>query len=139
MDQFVMNVCEDIAAIRSYLQRHNTERVPEVAIAYLASNYGLIEFLLEQAYTNHSQDERRDLAKAHRELNEASADDDFFDIAKGPLDEARDYWISYDTGDTGLSDDELHQLLRGLEYAKYLSNSGGRLRLLLHPIDRYLA
>ena len=123
-------IIADLHSLRRAFSQ-NDNRLIELAIAYLLANKHIIMEYLKMTYKPEREDERRKLAKSHRELDDISADTDFHKIAIGPF----EYRLE-GHGRRLLSDDDLHQIIRGMEYSKYITNDENP-RILLHPIDNY--
>ena len=77
-------IIADLHSLRRAFSQ-NDNRLIELAIAYLLANKHIIMEYLKMTYKPEREDERRKLAKSHRELDDISADTDFHKIAIGPF------------------------------------------------------
>jgi hypothetical protein len=128
---------DDIGKLRECLdQTQNSEDAVDATIAYLLANQGPIEFFLKVAYENMTDDQRLELCKVHRELNEMSAFGHHHSTSRSALERAHTYWSGYVTDEN--LDDDLNLLWRGLAFAKYSGITAPQWQLVMQPLSKYL-
>jgi hypothetical protein len=113
---------EELKKIRNALVL--AKKTPESVYHYLKSHKAEIERYLLITYEEHTEEKRKALAKTHRELNEASAIEGFDEDALAAVRASYLYMESevsfIHPEHPDITDDDIHQLIRGLQYAKYL-------------------
>src|ERR1700735_2327983 len=130
----------DLRKIPAFCNRENLDDVPDLGLRYLKANISSLEFYLTQVYRKTTEEERRALCEAHRELDYSVISEEFQEIASSPIRQAKEQSISgIPTGELldSVSYDDLKMLIRVLEYARYCPLDPDTYHLDLSPIDQY--
>lgn len=119
-------IVRDLQAIRDWCSGHGGQPLPPTAVDYLNQNRFLLRCLVKKvrALPNRAQ-----LQGTHRELDENVISPEFFDIASEALERAKA--IRAGNPLVELTDDDIHMLLRVIDYAKYL----GETDCVEHPLS----
>jgi len=110
--------------------------IQDVVRQYLAANAEFIAASIE-AWRRLGQRKRSQLEKLHNELHVSVVVDQFYEIARLPLDLALKPDGVWNTGLFHITADHLHVLARVLRYAKYAPN-GTTYTLQMQPLSAYL-
>lgn len=131
------SIIADLKKIRKVCAHRKLEYIPEIAAEYLEVNCDLIEFYLKHVYLKMNSSQRVKLCHDHKELDSSAIDDGFFEIAKCPIDKIKESLDGYKKGMMLPTEDNIHMLLRSLQYAKYCDLDTHDQRLKMSPIDKY--
>jgi len=104
----------DLITVRHYCRRMEVDKVPDVAIDYLIVNYDLIQKIFTSVTSNTTDLEREKLYKNHRELDSSVIRDGFCRMVSKIVNRPKKYGRSI-----VLLEDDIHMILRVLDYAKY--------------------
>ncbi|HET9533305.1 MAG TPA: hypothetical protein VFQ92_23325 [Blastocatellia bacterium] len=85
------------------------------------------------------EDERAALCTQHSELDHSVVSDTFYEIAANPIIDAKKYWPDPSTRDLigQLDEEDIHMVLRVLQYAKYCSLGEHPDTLAMSPIHQF--
>jgi hypothetical protein len=136
----IRQLVADLRRIRAVCDQESLSTPPAIGVRYLAENSTLIERLLDETYTNTSEDERVALCREHNDLYISAVSDGFRESGKLATSDARRYQSAQRADIKELSEvsyDDLDVLIRSLEFAKYSPLSDSTLNLKLTPIFKY--
>ena len=131
-------ILEDLRKIRLVIREEDVEVVPDTVVNYLFLNRNTIRKLVSAVYERLDYEQRKALLSDHCELDSSVLNDDDT-IRKLVLSAV---WTAerMKRGGSGyfeIDDDDVHMLMRSLEYAKYVPTDDLQLELKMSPIERY--
>jgi hypothetical protein len=137
-DEVLSRLLSDLQKVRHVCLEENLEEVPEICVDYLNANRDALEFFVEQVFSKMDRDQRSDLQRQHSELDVSVVTDEFLPIASNALHSAVERKKSA-IGKTifQVDEDDLHMLLRALEYARYCPLDSHHFELRLSPIEEW--
>lgn len=104
----------------------------KLVVEYLLANETTIRHCLNTVTTETDETKRRTLQADHKELDQSAIYEGFWDIIpKVILTEAHTFTI---LPQRGIKEDDIHMLIRGLEYAKFCSAGKENFELLHSPV-----
>ena len=138
VNEVLSHLLSDLAKVQHVCNEEHLEEVPEVCIDYLEANKDALQFFVQQVFSKTDATQRRALLSQHSELDGSVVSDGFQSIASDALfnaekqkrSEVHRHFFS-------VKEDNLHMLLRALEFAKYCPLEPRHFDLRLSPIEEH--
>ncbi len=112
-----ITLISDLTTVRHYCHRTGIDKIPDVAKDYLVVNYNLIQSFFASVTSNTTDIEREELYENHRELDSSAISSSFYQMVGRMVDQAKRHGRRI-----VILEDDVHMILRALEYAKYCSH-----------------
>ncbi|MBI1923660.1 hypothetical protein HYR99_05365 [Candidatus Poribacteria bacterium] len=134
---------KDLIKIKAVCRHEHLEKVPDIAMDYLAANHDLIRFYLKQVYTKIDDAQRGKLSSEHSNLHYSVVGNFFYEIAELAI-KVAECWanptiqaVPLARSLTFVTEDDFDMLVRALEYAKYCPLDAHNYTLKMSPIEKY--
>jgi hypothetical protein len=135
--ELVATVLDDLRKAEKSLQRHGNS--DPAAFRYLTANREPLLAMIDLVYSGLDRARRAELLEIHRELDYSAVANEWRQLAVAAVEKGMEWSRAQDANRfmISLKDDELHTLIRALNYAKYVDCSTLEFDLRFSPIEDF--